>query len=247
MTLTISPPSAFGSGIERPKSGHPLFLASVRSLAEAELVVGCGADIVDCKDPERGALGALEPHTILEVMESVAGRVPVSATIGDCPPDFPSILDAMGPVADTGVDIVKIGFAPGPDVPNLIRRIGGVTPAHDGQRRIAVFFADQGFQDDWITACAEAGFIGVMVDTAGKSSGPLSGYLGGEDVSRFVNHGHQLGLLMGLAGGLRPSDVPRYRASGADVLGFRGGLCCKADRKLGLDADAVKGLRRILN
>ena len=34
------------------------FLASVVSPAEAAVALDCGADIIDCTDPARGALGA---------------------------------------------------------------------------------------------------------------------------------------------------------------------------------------------
>ena len=36
------------------------FLASVVSPAEAAIALDCGADIIDCTDPGRGALGAPE-------------------------------------------------------------------------------------------------------------------------------------------------------------------------------------------
>ena len=64
-----------------------LFLASVRDAEEAELALRAGADIVDLKDPEQGALGALTPDTIAACVKQVAGRAPVSATIGDRPLD----------------------------------------------------------------------------------------------------------------------------------------------------------------
>src|SRR5262245_29278297 len=68
-----------------PNTGGTLFLASVRDAAEAELAIGAGADIVDLKDPEGGALGALPPATIEACVRAIGGRVPVSATIGDLP------------------------------------------------------------------------------------------------------------------------------------------------------------------
>ena len=37
------------------------FLASVVSPAEAAIALDCGADIIDCTDPGRGALGAPAP------------------------------------------------------------------------------------------------------------------------------------------------------------------------------------------
>ncbi|HEY8261394.1 MAG TPA: (5-formylfuran-3-yl)methyl phosphate synthase, partial [Methylosinus sp.] len=39
-----------------------LMLTSVASVAEAEIVLSGGADLIDCKDAARGALGALPPQ-----------------------------------------------------------------------------------------------------------------------------------------------------------------------------------------
>ena len=41
-------------------------LASVRSVAEAELALAGGADVIDLKDPSQGALGAL-PLSLIHI------------------------------------------------------------------------------------------------------------------------------------------------------------------------------------
>ena len=56
-----------------------LLLASVNSGREAELAVTYGTDIVDFKDPSRGALGALEPSVVSEAVRTIAERRPASA------------------------------------------------------------------------------------------------------------------------------------------------------------------------
>src|SRR5204863_2047675 len=58
-------------------------LVSVRSAAEAELALAGGADIIDVKEPRRGALGPADPIVWKEILERVAGRVPVSAALGE--------------------------------------------------------------------------------------------------------------------------------------------------------------------
>ena len=63
------------------------FLASVTTVAEAELAARCGADIIDCKDPAQGALGALPVRTVTAIRRGVPPSLPVSATIGDLASD----------------------------------------------------------------------------------------------------------------------------------------------------------------
>ena len=89
-------------------------LASVTSLEEAELVAAGGADIIDCKDPARGALGALP----LAEVAAIRARLPeavISATIGDLPADPALLVGSARAMAATGVDYVKVGIFPGGD------------------------------------------------------------------------------------------------------------------------------------
>lgn len=60
-------------------------LISVSTAAEACLALAAGADIVDGKDAAAGPLAALPDVTLRDIVAAVAGRVPVSATIGDWP------------------------------------------------------------------------------------------------------------------------------------------------------------------
>ena len=57
----------------------PRLLVSVRDPAEAEDARLAGADLIDAKDPERGALGALEPGRVREIVARVAGEAVTSA------------------------------------------------------------------------------------------------------------------------------------------------------------------------
>ncbi len=70
--------------------GMTAMLASVRTLDEALLALAGGADIIDLKDPARGALGALDQATARNIVAAIGGRAPVSATIGDLPSMVPA-------------------------------------------------------------------------------------------------------------------------------------------------------------
>ena len=60
-------------------------LASVRGVAEADIAVSGGADIIDCKDPSAGALGAVATDVVRETVSFVARRRATSAVCGDLP------------------------------------------------------------------------------------------------------------------------------------------------------------------
>ena len=207
-------------------------LVSVRSASEAALAVAHGADLVDAKEPMRGALGALPLDIIREIVATVGGARPVSATVGDLPLDPRVIVAAVQQVTDTGVDIVKIGFFAGADRNACLPPLA---PIARRQPLVAVLFADQDPDLELMPRIAGAGFVGVMLDTADKALGSLTTQTSLRFLASFVAEARRQGLLAGLAGSLRLADVDLLRPLGATYLGFRGALCDRGDRSGMLD------------
>ena len=198
-------------------------LASVANLAEARLAADCGADIIDLKNPREGALGALPTEVVRAIVASLNGAAPVSATIGDLPMRPEYVVPAAEAIAATGVDYVKLGCFPGGDWPAVI---SGLKPiAGRGVRLVAVLFADHPVELAWLAALAEAGFAGVMLDTADKRKGSLIGLRDMAFLESFVDAARRRHLLCGLAGSLRIEDVGPLARLDPDYLGFRGALC----------------------
>ena len=52
---------------------------------EARVAAAAGADVIDVKDPSRGALGEAAPHVVRAVREATPAHLPVSAALGDGP------------------------------------------------------------------------------------------------------------------------------------------------------------------
>jgi uncharacterized protein (UPF0264 family) len=189
--------------------------------------VAHGADLIDAKEPARGALGALPLETIGEIVATVAGARPVSATVGDLPPDPRVIVAAVREVADTGVDIVKVGLLPGADRNACLPPLAPIARL---QQLVAVLFADQDPELDLIPRIAGAGFVGVMLDTADKASGSLTTLASPQFLASFVAAARREGLLIGLAGSLHMADIAGLRPLGPTYLGFRGAVCQHSDR-----------------
>ncbi|MBV8651734.1 MAG: hypothetical protein JO255_09730 [Alphaproteobacteria bacterium] len=199
------------------------FLASVRSADEAALALAGGADIIDAKEPDAGALGRVDAATLDAIIRRGAGRRPVSATVGDLDLVPDRVVAAVEETARTGADIVKIGTFPGA----LDETFAALRPiAGRGVRLVAVLFADRAPDLDVIVArCAASGFYGVMLDTADKSGGPLTAHLGLPALAGFVALARSCRLISGLAGSLRLADIAGLLPLGADYLGFRSALC----------------------
>ena len=223
-----------------PADTDPRLLVSVRDADEAVLAALAGVDLIDAKDPSRGALGALSPDHVRAIVARVEGRALTSAVAGE--PDPAGLAPCIEAMADTGVAFVKVAVRPALTGDELAR----AASAAPG-RLIAVLFAEDHRTDDLVPRLSRAGFLGAMIDTAGKDGRRLTDHLPLTVLGAFVEACRSHGLVSGLAGSLALPDIDRLAPLGAHYLGFRGGLCATGDRTRGLDparvAEAVRVLR----
>ncbi len=217
-------------------------LASVRNLEEAKLVYQEGADIIDLKEPNEGALGAAPLTEIHRVVDDLWEKCLISATIGDLPADQVKINEKVIQTAETGVDYVKVGMFSERHIesclPNLIHC------SNKGIAIIAVFFADMDFNIDFaIETATNARLKGVMLDTARKGSGGLLTHKNIMQLEYFVNRAKQNDLLTGLAGSLSLEDIPTLLKIASDYIGFRTALCDSNIRAGSLNEQAIQTVR----
>jgi dihydroneopterin aldolase len=221
-----------------------LLLASVTGPAEAEIALAGGADLVDLKDPTRGAFGAVAVDIVRETVRLIAGRRPVSAVIGDLPMDPPLLFEAARLMAEAGVDYVKVGLRPSE---NLSSCIAALAPLAAKVRLVGAFFADLAPIDfTALTLLARHGFKAAMLDTAEKGAGRLMTRQGIADLSRFVESCREASLMSGLAGSLETPDIARLLLLHPGFLGFRSALCQGKSRTASIDAEAVKIVRDLI-
>ena len=218
-------------------------LASVRNLEEAKLVYSGGADIIDLKEPNDGALGSVPLHQIYQVVDDLWEKCVISATIGDLPADYAKINQKVLQTAETGVDYVKVGMFSERHIetclPNLIQC------TQKGISIIAVFFADMEFDVDFATRIArDARLKGVMLDTARKGSGSLLSHQNIMQLEYFVNRAKQHDLMSGLAGSLKIEDVPQLLEADPDYIGFRTALCEHNKREGTLNPQTIQAVRQ---
>ena len=221
-----------------------LMLASVANVREAEIVFSAGVDIIDIKDPAKGALGAVECNVVKDIVKKIAGRSLISATVGDLPMQGKYIMDAVTSMAATGVNIVKVGvFAE--NIPKdtflAIEELAG-----SGIDIVLVFFAGKSMQLKKIHDWAGAGIHGVMLDTVDKTKGSLRSILCDNTLMQFIAQAKSVGLMAGLAGSLSVSDIKPLLLLNPDYLGFRGALCRLHQREQAIDVMAVHRIRTMI-
>ncbi|MCC6714017.1 MAG: (5-formylfuran-3-yl)methyl phosphate synthase [Gammaproteobacteria bacterium] len=223
----------------------PGLLASVRSPAEAEIALAAGVDIIDLKEPARGALGAV-PHAVArDVLAMVNGVTRVSATIGDLHGDAARVSAAARAMAATGVDIIKVGLFDDGERAEVLAALAPL--AAEGMRIVVVLLVDRGLRLE-VEDVAAAGLYGAMLDTASKTSGPLTQLLEADRIHAFPEACRRASrpLLCGLAGSLRVEDIAAVSRGGPDYLGFRGALCHDGARVGRLSGQRVAAVRAAL-
>ena len=226
-------------------------LASVSNLDEAKIALQENVDIIDLKDPSQGALGAVTTEVAQEVVKLVSGQCLVSATIGDLPMQATLIGKAIATMASTGIDIIKVGvFEELTDEVIAALKVQAIEGAKGINGRqftiVVVFFVDKSLDSKKMSDLAKAGIRGVMLDTADKTKGNLRTHMEDEELQCFVKQAKSYGLLAGLAGSLKASDISPLLELEPDYLGFRGALCQDNSRIQALNSSSVRNIRSLI-
>ncbi|WP_237154628.1 (5-formylfuran-3-yl)methyl phosphate synthase [Oryzibacter oryziterrae] len=209
-------------------------LVSVTNAAEAAAALSAGAQLIDAKDPAKGALGALPPTTVKAIVDAVGGKVETSAAAGDHPS-----LNQLIDLASAGADYVKVAIPGGDEGAAMLSLIGRSLAGRT--KLVALFAADKEPALDLVPVAAMAGFSGVMLDTVDKSAGLLS-VMEMADIAHFVAAARRAKVMVGLAGSLKIVDVGTLLPLKPDLLGFRGGVCIDGDRSQALDPSKIRAL-----
>ena len=209
-------------------------LISVINENEAKSAIDGGADIIDVKNPLEGSLGANSPGVIKSIRKNTPVKIPVSAAIGDAP-DLPGLMSlaALG-AAVCDVQYIKVGLygvITTERAVNLLKEIKKPVMGYNRNIKIiAVAYGDAhkiGSLSplECLTAAAEAGVDGCMMDTIVKGEGDLFSSLSVGNINRFIKESKKHNLLSALAGSLRIDHISILKDLDPDIIGFRGAVC----------------------
>jgi hypothetical protein len=249
----------------------PRLLVSVRNASEAEAALAGGCDVLDIKEPNRGAMGMADPASIAAIVRRVRGAdavVPVSIALGEirdwepqraiphCPEElayFKLGTAGLGNARDWGVRLAAVigrfNAAMRADT-----RMSGETASESAEQQahwIAVGYADWEWvggprPDEVIAQAATCGCGGVLFDTYSKGCERLIDWLSIERLAALAALARTRGLLFALAGRLRIGDVAGLRSVRPDILGIRSAACRAGIRTGEIDAGAVRAFRDAL-
>jgi len=217
-------------------------LISPENEKEAIEAIAGGADIIDVKNPREGALGANFPWVIKRIRELTPKNIQVSCALGDVPNLPGSVsLAALG-AAMLGADYIKVGlygFKTAQEAIYLLQNVNKAAKQYNPKIKVAAAgYADaqriDALNPMQIPDIAFKANVDVaMLDTAVKDGKNLFTFISLEQLRKFVDRSHHLGLAVALAGSLRKEDLPVVYSLGADIAGLRGAACTNSDRVKG--------------
>lgn len=230
-------------------------LISVTNATEALMAMDAGADIIDLKDPNVGALGAL-PHEITrDIVLAVNHHALVSATVGEDHPTIAHLNLAIEQTANLGVDIVKIAInkSLAESLLNNMNFLEIVDKLKTlNLHLVAVLFveqnlvANQNIATHILPLVKELGFYGVMLDTEHKNGKSLIYHLSFDSLKSFMSICAEYDFVTGLAGSLHLNFVESLVKLKPNYLGFRGGVCHDLNRQSELDKSKILEIRSLL-
>lgn len=244
-------------------------LLTVTRPDEVATALDAGADLVDVKDPSRGALEAPGREALAEVADRLAGRAPLGVPLGDGPHRTDTLARRVETAVALGASYLKVGLLERPDRTRPEGASSGTGPrradaavtvatARRALRRaggdatlVAVTFADAlagsaPGPEALVELAAARGADGVMLDTLGKAGGSLLECLDPRRLERWCRAARARDLVTALAGGLDAASVGRLVRADPDVVGVRGGACA-GGRDGRLEPGRCRALRRAVD
>ena len=229
-------------------------LVSVRSAAEAATALRGGAAVIDVKEPSRGALGRASDGILADVVRTVAGRLPVSAALGE-------LLDTPGeiwPSKDVPLTFVKWGLAGYADRGVAVWRselwlaLRGLTERQSSCRAVAVAYAD------WRRARAptpeqvrdfaiENATGAFLIDTWNKDGSTLLDWLTLDEIKRLRERCRAAGVPLALAGSLGLAEIQTLLPLRPDWFAVRGAVCQGRQRGAAIEEGKVRQLAALLD
>ena len=223
-------------------------LISVKNVKETLIVLDAGVDIIDLKDPDNGALGALDIDTSANILQAISGTAIVSATtivsatVGEHHASLNDLIFDIRTRVEIGADIVKIAVSELFYEADFMIEMAKLT--NEGVKIVAVFFADEPIDLNLLKKSQQMGFFGVMLDTKCKQQNLLQAQ---SDLQIFTQKCNQHQLKYGFAGSLKSHDIENLMKFNPTYIGFRGGVCENNIRKSALSPRKVLEVNNMLH
>jgi (5-formylfuran-3-yl)methyl phosphate synthase len=223
-------------------------LVSVRSVAEAEVALAGGADIIDVKEPLRGSLGPADPAVWCDLHRVVTHGTVTSAALGELLSD--PVVDLAQQAA--GFRYAKIGLAGCHAQRGWIAKwLAATRQLPRGVQPVPVAYAD------WPQARAPAPSVALalaaisparllLIDTFDKRGGRLLDCLSMDSLRDIARVALMMRIELALAGSLDAAAIGALFELAPAYIGVRG-AACRGGRNGTIDLSRVKSLSALVH
>lgn len=233
---------------------HTQLLVSVRDCEEIAPAIAGGCEILDFKDPGRGALGRVDDATLNAVIDYCqlhSVNIPLSMALGELY-EWSTEQNSLKIPAE--IKYLKIGFSHCSgsrdwvsDWQNLRQQIEE-SSGHPHQW-IAVAYADWNraaslSPHEVLESACENQCAGLLIDTFSKQHGRLLDLLTPETLGEIIEQARASQLKLALAGSLRIQDLEILSELAPDIIGIRGAACIHHNRTSVLQESAIRTFRK---
>ena len=229
-------------------------LISVKNVAEALIAHEVGVDIIDLKDPNVGALGALSVHATTQIIQAIKqgktiglnapSLALISATVGEQHIDLNHLISEIQARFVLGVDLIKIAVSELFYTEDFSSQMQSLTLS--GIKLVAVFFADKPIDLALLVTLKKIGFFAAMLDTQIKQQNLLQAQTASQ-LQMFIQKCHQNDLQSGLAGSLQTQHIENLIQFNPTYIGFRGAACNGFERKSDLSLTKILEIKKLLH
>ena len=235
-------------------------LISVKNIEETLIALNAGVDIIDLKDPENGALGAVDLALSAQIVAKILyynqfnmmrslnfSPILTSATVGEQHVDLNALMKSILQRVAMNVDIIKVAVSNLEALPNWQVKFNTqeIAKVKANAKLVAVFFADQEVNLTLLETLSKMGFYGAMLDTSIKQQDLLTVYTK-QALQIFTQTCKKNALKSGLAGSLKLQHIECLSEINPFYIGFRGGVCESDARNKVLIMDKVVKVKKML-
>ena len=222
----------------------PRLLVSVRDAEEVLAALAGGADWIDLKEPNAGALAGVEVEVAREAVEALAGRRPLSAALGELRDWSASPTSGLLNVA--GIGVVKLGLAGCARLDDWQQQWQAVAEdaATTEKQLVAAIYADWQQAEaprpaEILEIAQQSGSRYLLIDTFDKRAGSTFDYLSPADLAQIFCKAKQGGMTTVLAGSLSPELLGQVPSKAVDLVAVRGAVC-RGERTSRVEARLVE-------
>ncbi len=219
-------------------------LISFRSIDEVSEECLKYVDILDLKDPEKGAIGAWKIDNLKKIISNFGNKIKISATLGD-EEEVYKILNKLEIFDSLRLDYIKFGIFTN-DIKQLKLLLNSIKKNNFQTELVPVIFVENEFLRNFLHENIEQfkmfGYNFLLLDTYSKDAGNIFEICSQDYLRTLLKQSSLNSLNIGLAGKLNFSNIPQLVKLQPKIVGFRSAVCLDENRKKELSVTKLKKL-----